>query len=312
MRTLVTGASGAIGSELVPALTRSGHRVVSFGRSAKRIRAAGVEGPIVEGDVLSGEGLKDALQGVDVAYYLVHSMEASETNESFAERDRRAAEQFASEAATAGVERIIYLGGPDTSAATSSGALSPHLASRLEVEQALIAAVPGSVAFRASIVIGARSRSFRFLVRLLERLPVMPLPSWREFRTRPIDQRDVTSFLLQAAVTPGVSGRSIDIAGPDEITLAEVMETIADEMLIDRPRLDINLAGRSLAAASVAAAVSGEDVGLIAPLLSSLSSDILPRDLGAADEFDVRLHSFRSAVSNALRGLEQLEPVGAR
>ena len=113
--------------------------------------------------------------------------------------------------AAAGVRRVVYLGGLVPATAPPS----PHLASRLEVEEALLAAAPEAVALRASIVIGARSRSFRFLVRLVERIPVMPLPDWRENRTAPIDARDVTAFLLAAGTSDVVDGPlSLDIGGP--------------------------------------------------------------------------------------------------
>ena len=151
----------------------------AFGRAASRVRA-GV--PVVEGDAITGAGLDAALDGVDCAYFLIHSMEAAADGDaSFAERDRRAALRVrARPRGGAGVRRVIYLGGLVPAAARPS----PHLASRLEVERILLGAAPGAVAFRASIVIAAASRSFRFLVRLVERLPVLALPAWREHRTR--------------------------------------------------------------------------------------------------------------------------------
>src|SRR2546421_2855209 len=125
---------------------------------------------------------------------------------SFAQRDRLAARTFASEAARAGVQRSIYLGGllPRPRAGSrgldaNTWLISPHLASRAAVERILVDAVPGSVALRASIVIGARSRSFRLLVHLVERMPVLALPAWRRFRTQPVDARDVTEMLAAAA-----------------------------------------------------------------------------------------------------------------
>ena len=133
---------------------------------------------VVGGDLLTGAGLEEALDGCSTAYYLVHSMEPA-PNDDFAERDRRMAETFGEAAARAGVERIVYLGG----IVPHHRPLSPHLGSRLEVEETLLAAVPGSTALRASIVIGAGSSSFRLLVRLVERLRVLPMPRWRKNRT---------------------------------------------------------------------------------------------------------------------------------
>ena len=142
-------------------------------------------------------------------------------------------ENFVAAGAGAGVRRVVYLGGPVPDGARAS----PHLASRLEVEEALLGAAPEAVALRASIIIGARSRSFRFLVRLVERLPALPLPPWREYRTPPIDERDVIAMLVAAAGTEHAGGGlSLDIAGPDVLTYGEIIERIADLMLVGRPR----------------------------------------------------------------------------
>ncbi len=171
LQTLVTGVSGYVGAALVPRLIRDGHAVRGFARSAERVRATGVElDDLVLGDATTGAGLERALDGIEVAYYLIHSMEGAPG--AFVDVERRQAETFAAAAAAAGVRRVVYLGG----LIPHDGSISRHLASRLAVEQALLDAVPESVAMRASLVVAARSRSFRFLVRLIERLPVLALP----------------------------------------------------------------------------------------------------------------------------------------
>jgi uncharacterized protein YbjT (DUF2867 family) len=186
-QTLVTGVSGYVGAALVGRLVRDGHRVRGFARSPERVQAAGARlDDLVLGDATTGAGLDRALDGVDVAYYLIHSMEGPGGG-AFVDLERRQGEAFASAASAAGVRRIVYLGG----LLPSDGALSRHLASRLTVEEALLEAAPESIALRASIVVAARSRSFRFLVRLIERLPVLALPAWRTNRTQPVDGRDV-------------------------------------------------------------------------------------------------------------------------
>jgi uncharacterized protein YbjT (DUF2867 family) len=308
VRILVTGASGAIGADLVPRLARGGHAVRAFGRDPARIAAAGVE-DVVRGDAVTGEGLRAALDGVDVAYFLIHSMEAPANGAgSFADRDRLAAERFAAAAQGAGVRRVVYLGGLVPAGAPAS----PHLASRLEVESTLLEAAPEAVALRASIVVSARSRSFRFLVRLVERVPVMALPAWRVHRTRPIDGRDVTAFLAAAGTSDAVEGRlSLDVAGPDLLTYAEMIERIRDALMLGRPRIDLPVSLTPLAS-RVAAAIAGEDHALVGPLMGSLTGDLLPRDDRAPELLGVRLHRFEAAIERALRDWERVEDLTAR
>src|SRR5436190_14128336 len=161
---LITGATGYIGGRLMRRLVADGRDVRALARRPERL--AGNPVGVVPGDVTTGEGLREALDGVSTAYYLVHSMaHGTGPNGAFADLDRRAADNFARAAQEAGVDRIVYLGGLVPQGQT----ISPHLRSRLEVERILLEAIPDSVAFRASIVIGAASSSFRLLVRLIER-----------------------------------------------------------------------------------------------------------------------------------------------
>jgi uncharacterized protein YbjT (DUF2867 family) len=313
VNVLVTGASGFVGTALIPRLQRDGHDVRAFGRAAGRVRA---EVPVVEGDAVTGAGLDAALDGVECAYFLIHSMETvgrptpaanGVVRDDFAERDRRAAGAFAEAARRAGVPRVVYLGG----LVPADAPPSPHLASRLEVERILLASAPEAVAFRASIVIAAASRSFRFLVRLVERLPVLALPAWRDHRTQPIDGRDVIEFLARAAAAPGLAGRSLDIAGPDVVSYADMIERIREAMVVGRPALRLGLEATPVAS-RVAAAIAGEDPALIGPLMEGLSYDLLPRDSAAAELLGVRLHSFDAAVERSLRDWEAAEPLAAR
>jgi len=304
MNVLVTGATGFVGAALIPRLEAAGHTVRAYARRPDAV-AAGVE--VVQGDAVTGTGLAEALDGIDCAYYLIHSMEPS-VDGTFADRDRRAATNFAEAARAAGVGRAIYLGGlvPEGKEA------SLHLASRLEVERVLHDAAPASVALRASIVIGARSRSFRFLVRLVERVPVMPLPAWREHRTQPIDARDVLAFLLASATTEHAQGGlSLDIAGPDVVTYEGLVDEIRDALLVRRPalRLRFNL---TPVASRVAAAIAGESVELVGPLMEGLDGDLLPRDDRAPELLGVRLHSLDAAIERALRDWESVEELAAR
>ena len=300
---LVTGATGYIGGRLVRRLAAEGRPVRALARRPELVRDVDV----VRADLLTGSGLEEALEGCSTAYYLIHSMEAG-VNGDFAARDRRMAEGFAQAAARAGVERIVYLGG----IVPADGARSPHLRSRLEVEEILLSAVPGSTALRASIVIGAGSSSFRILVRLVERLRVLPLPRWRENRTQPIDERDVIEFLARTPQVPGAAGRSLDVAGPDVMTYGRMIERIAEAMGVGRLPLGFK---RSLTppASAVVAAVTGQPLELVRPLMESLESDLLPRDQDDAPRlYGIRPHRFDRALDHALAEWERGEPLGAR
>jgi uncharacterized protein YbjT (DUF2867 family) len=304
MRILLTGASGSIGAALAPALAGQGHELRGFGRNPARVTTAI---PVIRGDAVSGQGLDEALDRIDVAYFLIHSMEGTD-RAGFEARERAAAENFVAAAQRAGLRRVVYLGGIVPRRRT----LSRHLRSRLEVEQILLAGLPEAVALRASIVIGARSRSFRFMVHLVERMTLLALPAWREHRTQPIDVRDVRAFLLAAASTPhAAGGLSIDIAGPDVLTYERMIERIADLMLVQRRALRF---GRNVTpiVAPIAARIAGEDPGFIGPLMESLADDLLPRDERAPALLGVRLHSFDRAVERALREWEAAEPLRAR
>jgi uncharacterized protein YbjT (DUF2867 family) len=305
---LVTGATGYVGGLLVRRLAAEGRSVRALARETGRLAALpGVEP--AAGDLLSGRGLDGALEGCSTAYYLVHSMEASARNgEDFAARDRRAATHFAEAAARSGVERVVYLGGIEP----ASGAVSPHLRSRLEVERILLDAVPGSTGLRASIVIGAGSSSFRVLVRLVERLRVLPLPGWHRHRTQPIDERDVIEYLARTPAVAEAAGRSLDIAGPDVLSYREMIERIAELMGVGRMPLAF---GRSLTppAAAVVAAVTEQPLELVRPLMQSLESDLLPRDPEEAPRvYGIRPRRFDRAVEHALADWEAAEPLGAR
>lgn len=309
MEVLILGVTGAVGSALAPRLLADGHTVRGLSRRAPDLgehpELAGVE--LLTGDVSSGAGLEPALRGIDVAYYLVHSMEAA-SGVDFPAVERRSAEHYAAAAAAAGVRRTMFLGGPMPEHAQ----LSPHLASRLAVEKLVGEATPESMAFRASIVIGANSRSFRFLVRLIERMPVLVLPAWRDNRTAPIDERDVTEFLLAGATAADLEHEALDIAGPDTLSYRQLIERIRDLMMVGRPTVGLPRLTLTPIASRISALIASEDPAFIEPLMESLGSDLLVHGDRAAQRLGVRRHSLDSAIEAALRDWERDEDLAAR
>ncbi|HEY5194012.1 MAG TPA: NAD(P)H-binding protein [Solirubrobacteraceae bacterium] len=318
MRILLTGVSGFAGAALLPRLLEQEHEVRTLARDRARVESAlGLSEDVsladielVIGDTLSGAGVLGAMRGVDVAYYLIHSMEPSSGGAggiSFPARERVSAETFAQAARAAGVGRIVYLGGPLPLAQRAS----THLSSRYAVERILLDALPNSVALRASIVIGARSRSFRFLVRLVERLPVLALPAWRHFRTQPIDERDIIEMLAACASNESVAGRSLNVGGPDVLAYGELVQRIAELMMVGRPSIGLGVTVTPIAA-RLAAALTNEQPELVLPLMEGLTSDLLPADDDAPRLLNVELHSFDRAVEHALYEWEKVEPLAAR
>ena len=309
MRILVTGVTGYVGGLVAERLSVDRHDVRGL---ARRPELASAQIQVMAGDAVTGEGLARALRGVEVAYYLLHSMErgpdGGDAPMSFAERERLAAQNFADAAQVARVRRIVYLGG----LLPVQRPLSAHLASRLAVERILLEAVPDSVALRASIVIGARSRPFRFLVRLIERLPVLALPAWRVYRTAPIDERDVVALLTAAATSDRVGGESLDVGGPEVVTYGDLIDRIADAMLVARPALELSRLTLTPIASRIASVISGERHELVGPLMESLTADLLAADDRAPRLLGVGLHTLDAAIEHALAVWERSERLAAR
>ncbi|OEJ23854.1 NAD(P)-dependent oxidoreductase [Streptomyces agglomeratus] len=224
-RCLVTGATGYIGGRLVPELLDAGHQVRCLARSPGKLRdhpwAGGVE--VVRGDVTDEASVREAMEGIDVAYYLVHALG---TGKDFERTDRRAAEIFGAQARAAGVRRIVYLGGL-TPRGVPEHELSPHLRSRAEVGAILMASGVPTTVLRAAVIIGSGSASFEMLRYLTERLPVMVTPSWVRTRIQPIAVRDVLRYLVGSAGMPSEVNRAFDIGGTDIVTYRDMMRRYA-------------------------------------------------------------------------------------
>ncbi|MBB2914463.1 uncharacterized protein YbjT (DUF2867 family) [Streptosporangium becharense] len=302
MRCLVTGATGYIGGRLVPELLDAGHEVRCMVRSAGRLRdqpwASRVE--IAEADATDPERTGAALDGVDVAYYLIHTMGGGP---GFAAADREAAAVFAAAAERAGVRRVVYLGGlaPDDG-------LSPHMRSRAEVAEIFLRSAVPAVVLRAAVIIGSGSASFEMLRYLTERLPVMTTPRWVGTRTQPIAIRDVLRYLVAWADVAEEVNRSFDIGGPDVLTYADMMRVYAEAAGLPR-RLIIPVP-------LLSPGLSSHWVGLVTPVPAALARPLVEslRNEAICREHDVAryvpdppggLIGLRQAVELALQRIRE-------
>jgi uncharacterized protein YbjT (DUF2867 family) len=295
MRALVTGATGAIGGRLARALGEQGHEVRCLVRDrgkAGDLEDAGFE--LHEGDVLSPESLRGAGDGVDLAYYLIHSMGRG-SNGDFAERERSAARAFAAMARRDGVGRVAYMGGLG-----GDEPKSQHLRSRHETATILRDEGPSLTYFRAAMVVGAQSDSYRTLRALVERLPAMVAPAWLETRTQPIGIDDVVAYLAEAASVEESAGREVQIGGPDVVTYGQALDLMAEALgLRPRPRLPVPLLSPRLSSLWIGL-VTPVDVGVARPLVEGLSTETVVTDPSGARLFDVEPVSFEATLRRAL------------
>lgn len=289
---LVTGASGYVGGRLVQALEQQGRRIRCLARRPEYLRPrVGPDTEVLPGDVLDPGSLATALEGVDSAFYLVHSMESTG---SFAETDRVGARNFAEAARAAGVRRIIYLGGLG-----GDDTLSSHLDSRQEVGRILSGSGVATIELRASIIIGSGSTSFEMIRALVETLPVMIMPRWVATPTQPIGIEDIVAYLCEALDLPEGGNQVYEIGGPDRVSYGELMREYARQRGLHRAFITVPVLTPRL---------SSLWLGLVTPvyarvgraMVDSLRNETIVRDDRARTAFQVRPVGMREAMTRAL------------
>jgi len=296
---LVTGATGYIGGRLVPRLLDLGYHVRCLVRDPSRLQGRPWHNTveIVAGDVLQPESLASAMDGVDAAYYLIHSLGGGAD---FHALDLTAARNFSAVAKTAGIARIIFLGG----LAESATELSEHLRSRQQTGDALRESGVPITEFRAGVIVGSGSLSFEMIRYLAERVPVMVCPRWVYTRTQPIGIREVLEYLTAALAVPESSGRIIEIGGSDIITYGEMMTIYAEVRGLRRWMLLIPILTPRLSSYWVNL-VTPIPAMMARPLIEGLRNENIVHDPSARQLFPaIEPVSYRTSVERALTRLQ--------
>ena len=293
-RALVTGATGFVGGRLAGALADAGWEVRCLVRDASRaqhLAERGVE--LHEADVLDADALEGAGTDVEIAYYLIHAMGRGAAG-AFEETERRAAENFARMAATEGIERTIYLGG------LGEQPRSEHLRSRQRTAEILSRLGPPLTHFRAGMVVGSGSESYRTLRYLVQRLPAMIGPAWLEKPTQPIGIDDVIAYLRSAPEIDETRGREVQIGGPDVLSYGDMLNLMADALDVRRrPRIPVPLITPWLSSLWIGL-VTPVDAGVARPLVESLTTPTVVTDPSGAAMFDISPIRFMEALRRAL------------
>ena len=294
---LLTGATGYVGGRLLHRLESDGVRVRCMARHPEYlIERAAPDTEIVEGDVFNEKSLRQAMEGIDTAYYLIHSMGSSKD---FEDRDRVSAKMFGDVAREMGVRRIIYLGGLG-----SAEDLSTHLRSRQEVGEILRASGVQTIEFRASIIIGSGSISFELIRGLVQKLPVMITPSWVRTPAQPIAIEDVIDYLVAGLHYSGAESRIFEIGGADQVAYGDLMMEYARQrglkrLLIPVPFLSLRLSSLWLGLITPVYARIGRK------MIDSVRFETTVNDPSAREAFDIRPRGYREAIQRALKNEER-------
>jgi uncharacterized protein YbjT (DUF2867 family) len=295
MNILVTGASGYIGGRLVPRLVSQGHHVVCLVRRPEKLPPGSWEdAEIRQADLLDLDSLAPAMRGIQVAYYLVHSM--ADGTHGYVERDHAAAEHFGEAARQAGIERIIYLGG--------LGECSKHISAHLEARQVVgdklrLSGLPVTE-FRAAIVIGSGSMSFEMIRYLTERLPILLTPPWISTLCQPIAIENVLEYLTNSLTEPQSIGSIYEIGGPEVLTYAQIMREYAQVRRLKRALLTLPVLPIGLLALG-ADLVTPLPAPYLHILIDGLRSEVVVRDPSAQQVFRLNLIPYHTAIKVALQ-----------
>lgn len=300
---LVTGATGFVGRRLAQALGREGYAPRLLVRSERRFKELNpaFRGSLVVADLLDGQTLEAALEGVGFAYYLVHSMRGRAVGRSgdFADKDRKAAENFVRAAGKQGVERILYLGG----LGEYGDRLSEHLASRQEVAKILSSGEPKLTELRAANIIGAGGAPFEMLRYLVERLPVMVAPRWIDTRCQPIDIHDAVEYLVGCLRESRTAGARFDIGGAEIVTYREMIRLYAAVRGLRRFVFSVPVLTPRLASLWVGL-VTPVSSGLASPLIEGLRNEVVCNENKIRELIPIPLTPMVVSIRQALRETE--------
>ena len=304
-KVLLTGPTGFIGGRLLYALDQEGFQVRCLVRLSERLS---VKQPLKQdpevayADLLQPDTLPEVMEGMDVAYYLVHSMGGRSMKETmaFAERDHRAATNFLRAAENAGLKRIIYMGG----LGETGDKLSEHLASRQEVARILRSGRVQTTALRAAVIIGAGGASFELVRYLVERLPVMMCPRWIDTRSQPIAVQNVISYLVGCLHEPATAGLTLDIGGPDIVTYRELMLIYKRVRGLHRFIFRVPFLTPRLSAYWINL-ITPVPAGIVFPLVEGLKNEVICRENHIRDLIPLELMSMEEAICTALTDTEK-------
>jgi uncharacterized protein YbjT (DUF2867 family) len=297
LKILLTGATGYVGGRMLPRLEAAGYNLRCLARIPERLKPqVKPSTEVIKGDVLDFSSLEAAFEGINIAYYLVHSLTASKA---FEREEYAAAENFGRAAKAAGVKKIIYLGGLGT-----GPDLSPHLASRQEVGRILRDSGVPTLEFRAGIIIGSGSFSFAMIRALVDRLPAMILPRWTQVLTQPIAVEDVLTYLEAAIKLDFTESLVVEIGAPEHVSYRELMQEYALQRGLKRVMISVPMLTPRL---------SSLWLGLVTPvyarvgrkLVEGLKNETVIRDQSSRELFNLKPLSYSEAIRRALVNEDQ-------